>query len=154
MEKTSGRDSISGQRGFVQWSTAICLASLSISSVACEDFQTGPSLSAIAIEQALVSTTDNPSICCCRVTGTVTNNNDVAVHVTITWAAFENAQAVEPFARIVHFINDLQPSQVKSFDTLPEFNGPGASGFLVPCSAIGDLRREVDVNGLVFPTGS
>ncbi len=108
-------------------------------------------MSAIQIVDVLTPTTADPNLCCCRVTGTVTNGNEVAVHVTIKWAAFESREAVEPFARILHFIDNLQPSEVRAFAT-PN-NGLGASGFLVPCPSIAVLRREVDVNGLAFPAG-
>lgn len=125
---------------------------------ACEDFQTGPSLvnvvvvEAVTVREGLVPTTGDPSLCCCRVRGTVTNNNEVPVHVTIKWAAFENQASVQPFGRILHFVPDLEPSETEQFET-PN-NGTDASGFLVPCNSIGDLRREVDVNGIVFPEGS
>jgi hypothetical protein len=125
------------------------LALLALSTSACTAFEEGPSLRNVTVQDGLSPTLGDVNACCCRVTGTVRNDNDVTVHVTITWAAFESETATEPFGRILHFVNDLEPGGVRAFET--PANGDGASGFLFPCASIGTLRREVAVRGLYFP---
>lgn len=108
----------------------------------CSDSPTGPSLSAVAVSDiALRSTAGNPSLCCCRVTGTSVNRNSVPVHVTITFAAQDGEQD-EPLSRILYFIKDLQPNARHAID---------APGFLLPCSIIRNVRTEIDVTGIAEP---
>jgi hypothetical protein len=116
----------------------------------CKGFETGPDLSAQITDVELLPTTGNADICCCRVTGSITNTSEVPIHATIKFAAFESDDAVEPFSRILHFMRDLQPGEPQRFLTQNN-GGEGASGFLVPCSRIKVLKREVDVNGLWSP---
>jgi hypothetical protein len=112
---------------------------------ACEGTPDGPSLADVPLTNiGLRPTLGDATACCCHVTGTVTNSNSVPVHVTIKFAAFQNATAPDPFASVVYFIEDLQPGARHNVD---------AAGFLVPCSAINlqFLRKELSVRGVTFP---
>jgi hypothetical protein len=119
--------------------------------VGCEDSPTGPSLSAVTLQNmALASTTGNPGLCCCRVVGAARNGNTVPVHVTIKFqAANPNpAAADEPLSTILFFIRDLQPGATAPID---------AAGFVFPCATLGNsfgnVRTEIDVKGIAFPPG-
>jgi len=115
---------------------------------ACEDSPLGPSLSAVPVSNlGLRSTTGNPGLCCCHVTGIARNNNTVPVHVTIKFAAFPTNDP-EPLSTILYFIKDLQPGATHQID---------APGFVFPCSTfpsgIQNVRTEVEVKGITFPPG-
>jgi hypothetical protein len=63
------------------------------------------------------------------------------VHVTIKFSAYDGVQE-EPIGSTLYFIRDLKPSEQHQID---------AAGLIIPCDTIRELRREVDVNGIVFP---
>ena len=112
--------------------------------VSCQSLPTGPSLAEVSIAPpTLRTTTGNPGLCCCRVVSLATNLNDVAVDVTVTFAAFNVLQR-EPFASTVFFIPELPPRQTRAID---------APGFLTPCDAINHVKYEVSVKGRAFPPG-
>jgi hypothetical protein len=117
----------------------LCLSVIVIGG--CEDSPTGPSLSAVTVNDVgLRPTTDNAELCCCRVTGKSVNQNTVPVHVTITFAALDDRE--DELSRIRYFIEDFQPSATHRID---------AAGFLLPCSAIDDVGMTIDVRGIEFP---
>ncbi len=108
----------------------------------CQRMPAGPSLADLVITNlSWRSTTGDANLCCCRVTGRATNNNTVAVHVSIKFAGYADPQA-SAVATTVYFINNLEPSASHTID---------AAGFVVPCSAISSLKYEVEVKGLTAP---
>ena len=114
---------------------------LAFAGVACRGLPAGPSLSNVAVGSlTLQPTIGNPSLCCCRVVGSVANNNAVPVHATFKFDALDTRG--ESMARILYFVADLQPGTERPID---------AHGFIFPCSAINQLTTEVDVKGITFP---
>jgi hypothetical protein len=108
----------------------------------CQKLPTGPTLERIQLSGIqLQPTTTDDTLCCCHVKATTLNTNDVAVHLTIVFAAFDDV-STEPLQRIVHFVKDLQPNTPTPIE---------APGFLLPCSAIKQLKTEVTVRGVAFP---
>ena len=126
---------------FVRFSprTLLLIAGAIAASVAlgsCDRSPTGPSLANVALSGVtLQSTVGNASLCCCRVVGTATNQNDRPVHVTLKFSAFDGQNAL-PLSTVVYFIEDLQPRATHRID---------ASGFLFSCARIADLKTEIDV---------
>lgn len=112
----------------------------------CEGTPEGPSLADVPLTNVGLRPTlaNDPTACCCHVTGVLSNNNTVPVHVTVRFAAFQTATSPNPFATTVYFVEDLQAGARHNVD---------AAGFLVPCTAINlaTLRKEVSVRGVAFP---
>ena len=78
----------------------VCLASLSVM-ISCQGSPTGPSLTNLLLESlTLQATSQTATLCCCRVVGTATNLNDVPIHVSIKFSAFDGQQP-DPIARIL-----------------------------------------------------
>lgn len=121
----------------------VCLASVSVMT-SCQGSPTGPSLTNLLLQPplSLQVTSQTASLCCCRVVGTATNRNDVPVHVTMKFSAFDGQQS-DPIARILYFIKDLQPFAPHAIS---------APAFLLPCLSIAELKTEITVNGIVFPS--
>jgi hypothetical protein len=115
----------------------------------CGGSPVGPSLDAVVVDigsagdrrAALVDSSDDATLCCCQVVGSVTNRNAVPVHVEFQFSAFDG-EKTDPIARIFYFIQNLQPSASEPVT---------ATGFLMPCDDIKELKMEVDVRGIVFP---
>jgi hypothetical protein len=111
--------------------------------LACENLSPGPSLTNISLSAfGKQATTDqkDPSLCCCRATGTVTNKNQVPVYVTMTLTALDlKGSAIE---KVLYFVPDLGPGQTAPFDV---------PGFFVPCNAIGGFTPELTIHGLTQP---
>lgn len=108
----------------------------------CQGSPVGPTLDQLVLESVgLRPTSETATLCCCRVIGTATNLNSVPVHVTIKFSAYDGVQE-EPIGSTLYFIRDLKPSEQHQID---------AAGLIIPCDTIRELRREVDVNGIVFP---
>ncbi|MPZ19035.1 MAG: hypothetical protein GEV06_14140 [Luteitalea sp.] len=108
----------------------------------CADSPVGPSLSAVTVSDVrLRPTTENATLCCCRVLATSANRNSVPVHVTVKFAAHDD-QREQPLSRILYFIKDFQPDTERAIE---------ASGFFLPCAAIRDVRMEIDVTGIADP---
>jgi hypothetical protein len=109
--------------------------------IACRGLPAGPSLSNVTVGSlTLEPTIGNPGLCCCRVVGSVVNNNDVAVHATFKFDALDDRG--ESMARVLYFVADLEPRTERPID---------AHGFIFPCSAVNQLKTEVDVKGITFP---
>jgi len=111
--------------------------------LACENLSPGPSLTNITLSAfGKESTTDNhdPTLCCCRATGTVTNRNSVAVYVTMTLTALDlKGSAIQ---QSIYFVPDLAPGQTAQMDV---------PGFFVPCVSIGGFVPSLTVHGLTEP---
>jgi hypothetical protein len=90
---------------------------------------------------SLQSTTGNPGLCCCRVVATIANDNTVPVHATIEFSAFDGIRS-DAIATILHFVPDLEPRTSRPID---------AAGFIFPCTAIRELKTEVEVKGITHP---
>jgi hypothetical protein len=117
---------------------------------------TGPSLAAVtftpAIETAAgwrvrqkptvigLNGAPDPNVCCCHVTGTVSNGNTVPTHVVISFAAM-NAGNTE-IGRVAYFARDLQPGTSAPVD---------APGFVFPCAEIAHVRYELKVTAVDLP---
>jgi hypothetical protein len=98
----------------------------------------GPSLSAIQVSDVRLQATEgNASLCCCRVAATAENRNREPVHVTIKFVGYDDDKTF-PLATIVYFIKNMLPGARE-----PVL----ASGFLLACSRLKDVRVEVDVTG-------
>lgn len=123
---------------------AVVLGTFALSG--CEGTPDGPSLADTPLTNVGLRPTlaNDPTACCCHVTGVVSNKNSVPVDVTIKFAAFKTSTSPDPFASIVYFVEDLQAGASHAVD---------APGFLIPCTAIdlSLLRREVSVRGVAFP---
>jgi hypothetical protein len=123
---------------------AILMALLGVAAfvgAACRGLPAGPSLSNVTVGSlTLEPTIGNPGLCCCRVVGSVANNNDVAVHATFKFDALDDRG--ESMARILYFVADFEPGTSRPID---------AHGFIFPCSAVRQLKTEVDVKGIAFP---
>ena len=105
---------------------------------ACAGTPTGPSLAAVQVSEVRLQATEgNASLCCCRVAALAENQNAVPVHVTIKFVGYDENPAF-PLATIVHFIRNMQPGTRE-----PVL----ATGFLLACSRLKDVRVEVDVTG-------
>ncbi len=112
-----------------------------LSLAACRGLPAGPSLSNVTVGSlTLESTLGNPGLCCCRVVGTVANDNDVSIHATLKIDALDDRG--ESMARILHVVPDLEPHSSRAID---------AHGFIFPCAAISQLKTEVDVKGITYP---
>ena len=108
----------------------------------CQGSPVGPTLDAVLVESLDVEPTSRTAtLCCCRITGTATNLNSVPVHVTIKFSAFDGVQE-DPIGSTLYFIRDLRPFEQHQID---------AAGLLLPCSSVREIRKEVDVNGIVAP---
>jgi hypothetical protein len=111
--------------------------------LACENLSPGPSLTNITLSPfGKQATTDqkDPSLCCCRATGTVTNKNSVPVYVSMTLTALDlKGSAIE---KVLYFVPDVGPGQTTAIDV---------PGFFVPCNAIGSFVPEISVHGLTEP---
>jgi hypothetical protein len=116
----------------------VLLVTSALGALACETVPTGPSLTGVSFTAlAKKATIGDPSVCCCHATGTITNNNSVPVHVTITIAAIDKQNL--QLGRVPAFIRDLQPGSTRAVE---------ASGFVFPCSTIDRLDYELNVNSL------
>jgi hypothetical protein len=119
--------------------SSIVIVSIVACTIACGTTPTvGPSLAAVQVSDVRLQATEgNATLCCCRVAAVAENHNQVPVHVTIKFFAYDEIPDV-PLTAIVHFIRNMQPAARESFV---------ASGFLLACSRIDDVRVEVDVTG-------
>jgi hypothetical protein len=122
--------------------TLATLACLGAFAAGCESPPVGPSLANVTVTGVgLRATVGDAALCCCRAIGTATNRNTVPVHVSVKFAGYDGRSA-EPLSTIFYFIKDLQPGASHAID---------APGFVVPCSAITDVKVEVDVKGISYP---
>lgn len=118
----------------------IILIGLAASS-GCEGLPTGPSLANVAVSNLRTQPTigDN-NLCCCHVLGTARNNNAVALHATLKFAAIDANQ--QEISRVVYFIENFQPGASHQID---------AGGFLFECARVRNIKYEVSVRGLTSP---
>lgn len=105
---------------------------------ACGGSPSGPSLAAVEVSNVRLQATEgNASLCCCRVAATAENDNAVPVHVTVKFFAYDENPDF-PLTVVVHFIRNMQPGTREPIL---------ASGLLLACSRVKDVRVEVDVTG-------
>ena len=118
----------------------IILIGLAMSS-GCEGLPAGPSLADVAVSNLRTQPTigDN-NLCCCHILGTARNNNAVALHATLKFAAVDANQ--QEISRVVYFIENFQPGASHQID---------AGGFLFECSRVRNIKYEVSVRGLTSP---
>ena len=120
--------------------TGLVLA-LVIAAASCRGLPTGPSLSNIVVGPlSLQPTAGDTGLCCCRVVGTVRNLNNVPVHATFKFSAFDDR--VQPISTILYFVADFRPGTERPID---------AHGLLYPCNIVKDLSTELDIRGLANP---
>src|SRR5260221_5533735 len=121
----------------------LMLLALAASMAACDNLTPGPSLSNVTLSAfGKEPTTDqrDPSLCCCRATGTATNRNAVPVYISITFSDFDAKGTA--LQKALFFLPDVAPGQTAAID---------APGFLAPCNAIDHFTAEVKVRGLTDP---
>jgi hypothetical protein len=143
----------------------VCVSAWALLHVACDSVPVGPSLTNVTFSGlngasiqtnagwrasqlptvVLSNLTRDPSVCCCHIRGTVTNTNTVPVHVIVQFAAMDPNQV--ELARIVNFAQDLQAG---ASYRLPD-DGPGAAGFLLPCTQIDHVNFQLNVTSLAPP---
>jgi hypothetical protein len=108
----------------------------------CNASPVGPSLSGVDVTAPVIQpSAGNPALCCCRVVGSAVNHNDVPVHVTIKYKAFDGVRK-DPLVTVLYFIKDFRAGDTQPID---------ASGILYPCNAVKSVGMEVGVRGIVFP---
>ena len=108
----------------------------------CRGLPQGPSLSDVTVSPLrLEPTLADPALCCCRIVGSVRNNNRVPLHATFRFSAFDGERA-EAISSILFFIPDFQPRSDRPID---------AHGFIFPCNVIKELKTELDIKGIAFP---
>jgi hypothetical protein len=101
---------------------------------------TGPSLSAVILNQTLVSTAKGAlaqSICCCHVEGQVQNTSTIPVDIILDWAAKDASG--NPIGLATDFEKNLAPAGVASF------NG---AGIFAACSQVSSLVPTISVIGV------
>jgi hypothetical protein len=122
---------------------AMTVFGLCLGLVGCERMPVGPSLSNVVVsgftKQPTIDSQD-PSLCCCRAVGTVTNRNSVPIYVSITLSALDARGNI--ISKAVSFAPDVAPGQTTQII---------APGFPVPCNAIAGFSPEVRVRGLTDP---
>jgi len=125
-------------RGLSRASRVVVLLIAACATSTCAGTPAGPSLAAVQVNDVRLQATEaNASLCCCRVAALAENLNAVPVHVTIKFVGYDE-NAAFPLATIVHFIRNMQPGTRE-----PVL----ATGFLLACSRLKDVRVEVDVTG-------
>lgn len=108
----------------------------------CRGLPQGPSLANVTVSPLrLEPTLDDPALCCCRIVGSVRNDNTVPVHATFKFSAFDGERA-QAISSILFFVPDLQPRTERPID---------AHGFIFPCNVIKELKTELDIKGIAFP---
>ncbi|HEY6210768.1 MAG TPA: hypothetical protein VIW45_00720 [Vicinamibacterales bacterium] len=111
--------------------------------LACENLSPGPSLTNISLSpfgKQPTTDTKDATLCCCRATGTITNNNRVPVYVQMKLTALDlKGSAIE---KVLYFVSDLGPGQTAPLDV---------AGFFVPCVSIGSFTPEISIKGLTEP---
>lgn len=107
----------------------------------CVGLPSGPSLANIVVADLRTQATiGDPALCCCHVVGTARNDNAVAVHATLKFAALDAAQ--QEISRIIYFIEGFQPGATHRIE---------AAGFPFECARVRSLTYEVSVRGLTAP---
>lgn len=118
------------------------MAMMPVLMTGCGSSPLGPTLRDVIMERVtLQSTAGDASLCCCRAVTTVTNQNSVAVDVTLKFSAYSGGDPI-PLGTVVHFIDRMPPQASERVE---------ASGFLFSCARITDVKSEIDVKGLDAP---
>ena len=118
-------------------SLAVAIALLGI---ACEDHETGPSLSFVVESQNLVPTStaaNAAAVCCCRVRGTVRNTSSVPIHVNLNFDA-RTAEGAS-LGSALDFAANIAPGASAPYE---------AAGIFGACAQVASLRPNHLVTGV------
>lgn len=127
---------------------AFAIALASAVALACQSGVTGPSLSAtvsnLQLQPSVSGLEGGQNVCCCHVTGRVTNTSSVGVHIELIFPAKDAAGQVLGVASDIQ--RDVAPNGVRDFV---------AVGILAPCRSVGlsqvTADKRVRVMGLWEP---
>jgi hypothetical protein len=115
-------------------------AAIALVGIACEDHETGPSLSFVVESQNLVptSTVANASaVCCCRVRGTVRNTSAIPIHVNLNFDA-RTADGTS-LGSALDFAANIAPGASAPYE---------AVGIFGACTQVASLRENHLVTGV------
>ena len=118
-------------------SLAVAIALLGL---ACENHETGPSLSFVVESQSLVPTStaaNAASVCCCRVRGTVRNTSSVPIHVNLNFDA-RTADGTS-LGSALDFAANIAPGASVPYE---------AAGIFGACAQVASLRENHLVTGV------
>lgn len=119
----------------------VIMAGALAATAGCEGLPAGPSLDDVVVSNLRTqSTIGDNNLCCCHVVGTARNNNGVALHATLKFAAVDANQ--QEISRVVYFIENFQPGASHQID---------AGGFIFECARVRSIKYEVSVRGLASP---
>jgi hypothetical protein len=99
-------------------------------------FDQGPNIDVLIERPELRPTAASPTVCCCRVVGTVSNRSTVPVHVEVAFDAYAKGEP-KPVARALDFVEGLQPNESRNFS---------AVGFVQSCSSISEFKAVQPLN--------
>jgi len=159
-------------RGPQPWALAVACTALWL--LGCSTQPNGPSLANVTFSPAIndpavwkqqqkptvvgLNGQPDPTVCCCHITGTITNRNNVPVYALITFAAM--ADSATELSRTLFYTPDLQPGQTRTIAAPPASAqclvnaGPQASsepienqcaGFLLACSSIHHVNYDIKI---------
>lgn len=115
-----------------------------VAAAGCEGLPAGPSLADVVVSNLRTQPTiGDANLCCCHIVGTARNNNGVAVHATLKFAALDANQ--QEISRVVYFIENFQPGASHQID---------AGGLIFACARVSSIKYEVSVRGLTSPPAS
>jgi hypothetical protein len=117
----------------------LAIVGLVVGLVACSH-PTGPSLSAVILDQNLVSTgggADAASICCCHVQGRVQNTSVIPVDIILDWNAVDTSG--NPIGLATDFEKNLDPMAIAPFN---------AAGIFAPCAKVKSITPTISVVGI------
>jgi hypothetical protein len=144
--------------------------------VACSTVPNGPSLSNVSFSPAIndpaiwkqqqqptvvgLNGQLDPTVCCCHITGTISNHNSVPVYALITFAAMGDSSQSMELSRTLFYSPDLLAGQSQPIMAPPASAeclinaGPQASsepiqnqcaGFLLACSSINHVNYQISI---------
>jgi hypothetical protein len=99
-------------------------------------FDEGPSLDVAVQNPTLQPTAGSPTVCCCRVTGSLANRSTVPVHVDVAFNSYV-AGDPKPNGRALDFVENMQPGETRNFT---------AVGFVQSCSSISKWEQVQPLN--------
>ena len=118
----------------------LAAVAIALIGIACEDHQTGPSLSFVVETQNLAPTSTEPnaaSVCCCRVRGTVRNTSSIPIHVNLNFDARTAAGA--SLGSALDFAANIPPGASAPYD---------AAGIFGACAQVASVRANHLVTGV------
>jgi hypothetical protein len=148
--------------------------------LSCSTVPNGPSLTNVTFSPAINETTvwkaqqrptvigldgkPDPTVCCCHITGTITNRNSVPVYALVQFAAV--APNGDQLSRSLFYAPDLRPGQTTTIEAPPasadcllnagsQANGEPilnkCAGFLLPCASIDHVNYQINVSSAGAP---